>query len=123
MRGGLVIGAGILTGNLLGFVRSGVAAYLLRTHTMADGLAVAIGPVDTLNVVLTNTMVFAFVPLLIAREGSERAALCRRAARLFTWVFCSLSAAIMAFAPWLVHLLGPGLDPGVYHQTVILMRV
>jgi len=123
MRGGLVITAGILAGNILGFVRSAVTAYLLGTHAGADGQAVAIGPIDTLNSVLINTMVFAFVPLLSARQGGERAQLFRRAARLFTWVFCSLGAAVIAFAPWLVHLLGPGLDASVYRETVTLLRI
>lgn len=123
MRGGLVIGLGILAGNVLGFVRTGIAAYLLGTHSLADGLAVAIGPIDTINVLLINTMVFAFVPLLTVRQGGERAALFRRAARLFTWVFCSLTAILMIFAPELIHVLGPGLDPGVYRETVNLMRI
>jgi putative peptidoglycan lipid II flippase len=123
MRGGLVITAGILVGNLLGFVRAGVVAYLLGTHAAADSQAVAIGPIDTLNQVLINTMVFAFVPLLSSRKGGGRAQLFRRAARLFTWVFCSLSAAIVIFAPWLVHVLGPGLDASLYHETVTLLRI
>ena len=123
MRGGLVITAGILTGNLLGFVRSAVTAYLLGTHSMADGLAVVVGPIDTLNSVLINTMVFAFVPLLMARHGGDRAALFGRAARLFTWVFCTMSALILFLAPWLVRVLGPGLAESVYPQTVNLLRI
>ena len=49
MEGGLTIGAGIVTGNILGFVRVALTAYLLGTHSRADSLAVAIGPIDTLN--------------------------------------------------------------------------
>ncbi len=123
MRGGLVISAGILAGNLLGFFRSAVIAYLLGTHAGADGQAVALGPIDTLNSMLINTMVFAFVPLLSAKKGGERARLFGRAARLFTWVFCSVSAAVIVFAPWLVHVLGPGLEPSVYPETVTLLRI
>ncbi len=123
MRGGLVITGGILTGNILGFGRSAVTAYLLGTRALADGLAVAIGPVDVLNFVLINTMIFAFVPLLMARQGGDRAALFVQAARLFTWIFCSVSLAIMIFAPWLIGILGPGLDRAVYPQTVNLLRI
>ncbi len=123
MRGGLVITTGIFVGNLLGFGRGAVTAYLLGTHALADGLAVAMGPIDTLNIVLINTMIFAFVPLLTAREGEDRDALFRRAARLFTWIFCSLSAGIMIFAPWLIRVLGPGLDESVYSQSVTLLRI
>src|ERR1041385_9069497 len=56
LKGGLTIGAGIITGNVLGFVRVALTAYLLGTHSLADSLAVAIGPVDTLNAMLINSM-------------------------------------------------------------------
>ena len=66
VRGGLTLVAGVLTGNLLGFGRVAVTAYLLGTHSRADSLAVAMGPMDTLNSVLINSVVFAFVPMLTA---------------------------------------------------------
>ena len=75
LKGGLTIGAGIITGNILGFVRVALTAYLLGTHSRADSLAVAIGPIDTLNGVLINSMVFAFVPMLTERKGVHRTAL------------------------------------------------
>ena len=50
-------------------------AYLLGTHSQADSLAVAMGPIDTLNSLLINSVLFAFVPMLTAREGPERTAL------------------------------------------------
>ena len=36
--------AGVLTGNMLGFGRVAIIAYLLGTHSRADSLAVAMGP-------------------------------------------------------------------------------
>ena len=69
VRGGLAISAGLITGNLIGFFRVALTAYLLGTHSAADALAVAVGPIDTLNSVLINTMIFAFVPMLTEREG------------------------------------------------------
>ena len=36
VRGGLVIVAGLVTGNLLGFLRVALTAYLLGTHSRAD---------------------------------------------------------------------------------------
>ena len=62
VRGGLAISAGLITGNVIGFFRVALTAYLLGTHSAADALAVAVGPIDTLNSVLINTMIFAFVP-------------------------------------------------------------
>ena len=69
VRGGLTLVAGVLTGNLLGFGRVALTAYFLGTHSLADSLAVAMGPVDTLNSVLINSVVFAFVPMLTACGG------------------------------------------------------
>ena len=117
LKGGLTIGAGIITGNILGFVRVAlVTAPLLGTHSRADSLAVAIGPIDNLNNVLINSMVFAFVPLLTARTGAERVALYLQLTRWFTRGFTVISLAAAAFAPWLITLLAPGLDPQ-YHDT------
>ena len=92
MRGGLTISAGLITGNLIGFFRVALTAYLLGTHSAADALAVAVGPIDTLNSVLINTMVFAFVPMLTEREGAARVALFRKLTRLFARVFFLLAA-------------------------------
>jgi len=75
VRGGLVIVAGLVTGNLLGFLRVALTAYLLGTHARADSLAVAMGPIDTLNSVVINSIVFAFVPMLTAAGGNARLAL------------------------------------------------
>ena len=74
MRGGLTIVVGVLTGNVLGVVRVALIAYLLGTHSYADSLAVAMGPLDTLNSVLINSIIFAFVPLLTAAPSSSRRA-------------------------------------------------
>ena len=111
VRGGLVIVAGLVTGNLLGFVRVALTAYLLGTHARADSLAVAMGPIDTLNSVVINSIVFAFVPMLTSSGGSARLALFRRLLRGFAWVFAAIAAVVVVGAPWLMRLLAPGLDP------------
>ena len=122
VRGGLTIVAGVLTGNLLGFVRVAVTAYLLGTHSRADTLAVAMGPIDTLNAVLINSIVFAFVPLLAASE-ERRVALFRQLHRLFSWVFLAVAFFLMATAPWLMRALAPGLDPQYFDSAVTLFRI
>ena len=111
VRGGLIIVAGILTGNILGFVRVALTAYLLGTHSLADSLAVAMGPLDTLNSVLINSIVFAFVPMLTAASGPQRTALFLKLSRCFAWVFSAIAAAVIVTAPWLMKALAPGLDP------------
>ena len=92
MRGGLTIGAGIIAGNIIGFVRVALTAYLLGTHSQADSLAVAVGPLDALNSVLINTMVFAFVPMLTARQGADRTALFLKLNQWFAWLFSLVDA-------------------------------
>jgi len=122
VQGGLVVGATILLGNITGFFRVAVTAYLLGTHARADALAVAIGPLDTLNSVVVNTMLFAFVPMLLLRHAGDRGALFARAARVFVSIFAGVSFATALFAPQLIAILGPGLAAPERAQAVVLLR-
>lgn len=122
VQGSLIVGAGILLGNLSGFFRVAVTAYLLGTHARADALAVAMGPVDTLNSVIMNTMLFAFVPMLMLRHDDERAALFARSVRVFSRILMAMSVATVLFAPQLIALLGPGLAAPERTQAVVLLR-
>ncbi|HXK01091.1 MAG TPA: lipid II flippase MurJ [Verrucomicrobiae bacterium] len=123
IRGGLTIVAGVLTGNVLGFVRVAVIAYLLGTRSHADSLAVALGPLDTLNSVLINSIVFAFVPMLTAATGEERIALFLKLSRGFVWVCSAIAAIVIAGAPWLMRVLAPGLDPAYFDTSVNVLRI
>ena len=123
LRGGLTIVAGVLTGNVLGFGRVALIAYLLGTHSYADSLAVAMGPLDMLNSVLINSIIFAFVPLLTAAQGAERTALFLKLTRGFVWVFSLISLSVMLAAPWLMRALAPGLDPQYYSTSVNILRI
>lgn len=123
MRGGLTLVAGVLTGNLLGFGRVALTAYFLGTHSGADSLAVAMGPMDTLNSLLINSVVFAFVPMLTACGEADRAALFLRLNRVLIWVFSGVAAALMIGAPWLMRLLASGLEPQYFKAAVTILRV
>ncbi len=123
MRGGLTLAGGVLTGNAVGFLRVALTAYLLGTHTRADSLAVAMGPVDSLNSILTNSMVFAFVPMLAAQSGAGRAELFWKLRRAFVWIFLAVSAIVMASAPWLMRALAPGLNADSFEAAVNLARI
>lgn len=100
-----------------------LTAYLLGTHSRADSLAVALGPVDTVNSVLTNSMLFAFVPLLTQYAGAERAALLLKLRRAFLWVFVLIAAAVVSGAPWLMRVLAPGLDAVAFNASVNILRI
>lgn len=81
------------------------------------------GPVDTLNSLLINSMLFAFVPMLTARNGGERTALFLRLRRAFIWVFVAVSGSVIATAPWLMRALAPGLNADSFAAAVILLRI
>jgi len=115
--------AGVLTGNVLGVARVAIVAYLLGTHSYADSLAVAMGPLDTLNSVLINSVVFAFVPMLTAAKEDQRAALFLKLVRSFVWVFAAISAAVIVAAPGLMKALAPGLDPQYLPVSINLLRI
>ena len=66
---------------------SRLTAYLLGTHSAADSLAVAIGPIDTLNQALINTIIFAFVPMLTERDRGRRASRCFSRSTVFSCRF------------------------------------
>lgn len=123
VHGGLIVGAGILLGNLTGFFRVAVTAYLLGTHTRADALAVAMGPLDTLNSVIVNTMLFAFVPMLLLRQEGQRAALFARSARVFAAILLAVTAVTAVFAPRFMTILGPGLAAPARAEAVVLFRL
>ncbi len=123
MRGGLVIGAGILIGNISGFVRVAITAYLLGTRARADALAVSTGLADTLNTVIINTLLVAFVPMLMVRPSHARLAVFARAGRLFSCILAGISGLAALFAPELINLLGPGLAAEQKHTAVILLEI
>ena len=123
VRGGLTLIAGVLAGNLLGFGRVAVTAYLLGTHSRADSLAVAVGPTDTLNSVFINSVIFAFVPMLTACQGRDRAALFLKLSRYFLWVSAGITLAVVILAPWLMRLLAPGLDLNYFGTSVNVLRI
>ena len=123
VRGGLTLIAGVLTGNVIGFVRVAITGLLLGTDSRADSLAVAMGPIDTLNSVLINSMIFAFVPMLTSRNGAERTALLLKLNRSFTWVFAAITATVVLAAPWLMRALAPGLVQPYFGAAVNVLRI
>jgi putative peptidoglycan lipid II flippase len=123
VRGGLTLVAGVLIGNVLGFGRVALMAHLLGTHSRADSLAVGIGPADTVNSVLINSVVFAFVPMLTALQGGKRASLFHKLSRCFWWVSVAITAAVVLCAPWLMRVLAPGLPPESFSHAVTVLRI
>jgi putative peptidoglycan lipid II flippase len=123
VRGSVTLALGVVTGNIIGFARVALTAYLLGTHSRADSLAVAMGPVDAINLMLINSMVFSFVPMLSAESPCARNAIFLRLRRVFCRLFLALSVLLIAGAPWLMRILAPGLDREAFHTAVVLARI
>jgi putative peptidoglycan lipid II flippase len=123
VRGGLTLVLGVLTGNAIGFARVALTAFLLGTDNRADALAVAMGPIDTVNALLINSVVFAFVPMLTARAGSVRSALFQQLTRCFLAVSAIVSAVVMLAAPLLMRALAPGLADDDFGMAVAILRI
>jgi putative peptidoglycan lipid II flippase len=119
----LTLVAGVLAGNALGYARVALTAYLLGTHSRADSLAVAVGPLDTLNSVVFNGILFAFVPMLTARGGEERTALFLKLGRCFAVALAAAAAVLILAAPLLMKALAPGLDPRYFTTAVGNLRI
>ncbi len=115
--------AGILLGNISGFIRVAITAYLLGTHARADALAVSTGLADTVNTIIINTMLVSFVPMLMLRSAEERVAAFSRASRLFGWILAGVSVLMALFAPQLISLLGPGLAAEQRHTAIVLLEI
>ena len=114
---------GVLAGNVLGFGRVALTAYFLGTHSRADSLAVAMGPMDTVTSVLTNSILFAFVPMLTACSEKERPALFASLCRVLNVALAVIALGIALGAPWLMRLLAPGLDPAYFDAAVWNLRI
>jgi putative peptidoglycan lipid II flippase len=118
-----VVGAGILIGNISGFARVAITAYLLGTHARADALAVSTGLADTLNTIIINTLLVGFVPMLMLRPSHDRLAVFARAGRLFAQILMVLAVLIALLAPQLIALLGPGLAAEQKRVAIVLLQI
>lgn len=118
LQGGLVVGAGLLAGQALGFVRQAVIAYLLGTGSQADAIAVAFAPVDLWWAVLSTTLIFGLGPLL-ASQPAPFQDLRRQVLR----VALASTAVFLLFAPGIVAMLAPGLPAETAALATRLLRI
>lgn len=123
VRGGLVVGAGLLAGQALGFIRQATIAYLLGTGPYADAVAVAFAPVDLWWAVLSTTVIFGFGPMLAAREDTAAGASFRDLLRPVVRLALVSTVLFLVFAPQLVHILAPGLPPETAEVASRLLRI
>ena len=107
-----IVGAIVLLGNSLGFVRDLVIAGLFGASVRTDAFLVAWTiPEVTSTLLLEGAMVFAFVPLLTAeiRSTGTASGLVRRSLLPLVSVLAVLALLVAAATPLVVQVLAPGL--------------
>lgn len=122
-RGGLVVAAGLMAGQALGFVRHAFIAYLLGTGRRADSISVAFVPVDLLWAVLSTAVVFGFGPVLAENRRREVGPCFVGLARLLLRPVLIFTAAAILLAGPAVKLLAPGLSRESAEAAAALLRV
>jgi putative peptidoglycan lipid II flippase len=119
-----LVGVIALLGNALGFVRDVLIASIFGASAKTDAYLVGwTVPETTSTLLLEGALVFVFVPLFadeLRRSGSVRG-LVRQTMGPLLAVLAAAATATALSAPWLVHLLAPGLhDP---HVAVVCVRL
>ena len=123
VKGSLVVGAGLLTGQALGFIRHATVAYLLGTGPSADALAVAFVPVDFLWSILSTAVVFGFGPMF-AGAAQNAGAVRFRGLALALARYAVLFSGVGLLLAWpAVRILGPGLSSSTAGSAVLLFRI
>lgn len=119
VKGGLVVGACLLGGQALGFIRQVIIAYLLGTGPQADALAVAFAPVDLWWAVFATTIIFGYGPVMASQRGFSFRDLARPVVRA-----ALLAAAFsVVFARTIVEALAPGLPAETASYAAGLLRL
>jgi putative peptidoglycan lipid II flippase len=117
---GALVGALVLAGNLLGFVRDLLLAALFGASAKTDAFLVAWTiPETTTTLLLEGAMVYVFVPLLTSelKARGHAGELVRRSLLPLTAVLAALAIVTAAAAPLVAKLAAPGLASGTLAVT------
>lgn len=122
LKGSLILGAGLFSAQVAGFVRQLVIGYLLDTGLEADALAAAMAPIETWWSVLAVAVIFGFAPMFSPRNGKVAYSfgdILKPVARL---AFVSTVVFLLLADPWIL-LFAPGLDSETAALGARLLRV
>lgn len=122
----LVILAATLFGRILGLVRDQSVAYFFeRTGTDAFFLAYKLPYLGALAAAgaLSATVIPAFTQRYVTGRKEEAWALSVSVMNLTGLALAGLTAVALLLAPWVVPLLGPGLDQATTSQAIGLFRI
>ncbi len=125
-RAALVILAATLFGRILGLARDQAVAYFFeRGSTDAFFLAYKLPYLGALTVgaALTATFIPVFTQRYVTGRKEEAWGLTLNMMNLTGLVLIGVTAAAILLAPWVVPLIGPGLDDATTSQAVGLFRI
>lgn len=113
---------------ILGFVRDLIAANVFGATSAVDAFYIAFKiPNFMRNLFAEGAFSQAFIPVLThlqqTKDKAEVQIFVRHMAGLLSSVLLMVTIAGVAFAPVLVHLFAPGLDPYRFHLAVEMLRI
>ena len=121
LKGSLIVGIGLFSAQLAGFVRQLVIGYLLGTGSEADALSAAMAPIETWWAVLATAVIFGFAPMFSPHNGQAAYSfgdVLKPVARL------AIASTVFFFllAEPLILLFAPGLDADTAALGAQLLR-
>ena len=121
LKGSLIVGTGLFSAQLAGFVRQLVIGYLLGTGAEADALSAAMAPIETWWAVLATAVIFGFAPMFSPHNGQAAYSfgdVLKPVARL------AIASTVFFFllAEPLILLFAPGLDADTAALGAQLLR-
>ena len=122
LKGSVILGIGLFSAQLAGFIRQLVIGYLLGTGAEADALSAAMAPIETWWSVLATAVIFGFAPMFSPREGQAAHGLAdvlKPVARLSI----VSTAGFFLLAEPLLLVFAPGLDSETAVLGARLLRV
>ena len=122
LKGSLILGVGLFSAQVAGFIRQLVTGYLLGTGMEADALTAAMAPIEMWWSVLATALIFGLAPMFSPRDGREASAfddVLKPVARLAiaSTVLCWVSARP------LIYVFAPGLDAETAALAVRLLHI
>lgn len=126
-KAAMVILAATLTGRLLGLARDMVMADIFGRGANTDAFFVAYRLPYLLAMVVASGLVAAFVPLFTHRittgHKQDALGLFANMAKVAALALVALTVILVVVAPWIIPLIGFGLDSDTKHLAVYLFRI
>lgn len=126
-RAAMVIVLATLVGRMLGLVRDIAVAYFFGAQADTDAFFLAYKVPYLLTLMVSGALTATFVPLFSYRLATGRKPeawnLSVNIGNIIALILIGVSVVLVILAPWLIPLLGPGLEPSTVDKGVFLFRI